>query len=216
MSVWVRVQIQTMAPTLTTQPSVYCEWKVQVPKAFCSEKDIVICAHLKISKVLMQTDFKSSTNWFGRNEGNRLTSQGFEFSHQCSLLRLLSTSIHPHDNPCASIPTAALSAVTAVEQLLSSGQEGGRWWFSASKGGRTLPNAHKRKEGQLHPLCSDTQLCSRLYITKITSQGSLSLCMETLLQFKDCCIKTARLVGPRQSSGVTPRQRMGGLIQPLW
>lgn len=215
MSVWVRVHIQTMAPTLTTQPSVYCEWKVQVPKAFCSEKDIVICAHLKISKVLMQTDFKSSTNWFGSNEGNRLPHKGSNLATNAPYCVCF-----PHPFTHMTIPAPPFPQRLCLQSLLwtasASGQEGGRWWFSASKGGRTLPNAHKRKEGQLHPLCSDTQLCSRLYITKITSQGSLSLCMETLLQFKDCCIKTARLVGPRQSSGVTPCQRMGGLIQPLW
>lgn len=147
MSVWVRVHIQTMAPTLTTQPSVYCEWKVQVPKAFCSEKDIAICVHMKISKVLTQTDFKRSTNWFGSNEDNRLPHKSSNFTTDAPYYACFPAFIHPRDNPCASIPTAALPAVTAVELLLSSGQEGGGWWFCASKRGRTLPNAHKGKEG---------------------------------------------------------------------
>lgn len=84
------------------------------------------------------------------------------------VLYLLSTSIHPCDNQSTVSPS---TPVTAVEQLLS---RWGRWWFSASKGGRMLPDAWcPRGEGRLNSSSGwcDTQLCSRLYVTHSYAVG---------------------------------------------
>lgn len=151
MSVWERVHIQTIAPFLTAQPTIIVNEKFKFLKGtFWKEKDIVICVHMKISKILMWMDFKWLTNWLGNNEENHLHVMARISPLMLTLtfaLYLFSPPIRPlTTNPCVSSHAVVLPAVTAMEWLLSSGQAGGRWCFSACEGERMLPNAHQGKE----------------------------------------------------------------------